>query len=257
MRVPIGIQLYTLREESEADFPAVLERLGRIGYQGVEPAGLHGLSPGEFNRHLGDAGLEVTSAHAPPPVGKKANKILDELEAIGAPTAIVAFLPPERFADMDAVRAVAAELNEAHENAKKREIQLGYHNHWWEFETRIDGRSAHAALFDLLDPEICAEVDVYWAQVGGEEPVKVLGALGARATLLHVKDGPADDRRSDMTAVGGGVLDIEGILAAGNAAEWHIVELDRCATDMFEAVEQSYEYLVGEGLSEGKREIET
>jgi len=257
MRKPIAVQLYTLREESEADFPAVLERLGRIGYQGVEPAGLHGLSPGEFTRHLEDAELEVSSAHVPAPIGDKANKILDELEAIGSPVAVVAFLPPERFADLDAVRAVAAELNEAHENAKQREIGLAYHNHWWEFSTRIDGKSAHTALFELLDPEIIAELDVYWAQVGGEDPTKLVAALGARAQLLHVKDGPADDRKSDMTAVGAGVLDIAGILAAGRAAEWHIVELDRCATDMFEAVEQSYEYLVGEDLSEGRREIES
>jgi hypothetical protein len=55
-----------------------------------------------------------------------------------------------------------------------------------------------------------------------------------------------------MTAVGDGVLDIPAALAAGGSAEWHIVELDRCATDMFEAVERSYHYLVGEGLSQGR-----
>ena len=55
-----------------------------------------------------------------------------------------------------------------------------------------------------------------------------------------------------MVAVGGGTLDIAGVLGAAPTAAWHIVELDRCATDMFEAVAASYTYLTGSGLSGGR-----
>ena len=61
-----------------------------------------------------------------------------------------------------------------------------------------------------------------------------------------MKDGPADDRASAMVAVGDGVIDVPGVLAAARSAQWHIVELDRCDTDMFDAVERSYDYLVGQ-----------
>ena len=68
---------------------------------------------------------------------------------------------------------------------------------------------------------------------------------------MHDNEG-GDSPKSPMVAVGDGVIDIAGTLAAAPGAAWHIVELDRCATDMFEAVEASYRYLVGHGLSRGR-----
>ena len=248
---PLSIQLYTLRAESKVDFPAVIERLGRIGYAGVEPAGLGNLSAREFKQRVDDAGMVVSGAHAPLPVGDAATEILDQQEALGNEHVIVAFYPAERFADADSVRRVAEDLNAANENVRARGMKLGYHNHWWEFQNRIEGETAHAFLFGLLDPAIFAEIDTYWAQVGGSDPEKVVSELGSRARLLHVKDGPAQDPKEPMTAVGDGVLDFEAILSANDAA-WHVVELDRCATDMFDAVEKSHRYLTGAGLSRGR-----
>ena len=115
-----------------------------------------------------------------------------------------------------------------------------------------DGRPALLHLFDHLAPGVIAEVDIYWAQVGGADPKDLVTELGARVGLLHVKDGPADTPKHPMVAVGDGVVDIAGVLAASPTATWHIVELDRCATDMFDAVERSYDYLVGSGLSRGR-----
>jgi len=252
MSKPISIQLYTLREEAARGFPAVLERLGRIGFAGVEPAGLHGLSPKEFRSCLEDAGMVVSSAHADLPRGENANAILDLQEAIGNRLLVLPFLSPERFASRDSIRALADELHEALENVRGRGMALGYHNHHWEIAKRVDEGNALGFLFEQLDPEIFAELDVYWARVGGEDPVRVVSELGEKVRLIHVKDGPADDPAAPMTAVGGGALDIPAILEASDRAEWHIVELDRCATDMFEAVERSYEYLVGQGLSRGR-----
>jgi sugar phosphate isomerase/epimerase len=251
MTVPISIQLYTLREEAQRDFPAVIARLGAIGYAGVEPAGFHDLSPQSFLRCVEDAGLVLSGAHAPLPAGEHANAIFDAQQEIGNRDLVVAFLPPERFADRDAVRATADDLNAANESARERGLSLGYHNHWWEFANRIDGDTAHALLFQLLDPSVFAEIDTYWAQVGGADPVKIVADLGERARMLHLKDGPADDPKSPMTAVGEGVVDVPAI-AAASRARWHVVELDRCATDMFDAVERSYRYLVDRRLARGR-----
>ena len=248
---PISVQLYSLRDEAAADFPAVIERLARIGYAGVEPAGFHGMAPRELRRRVEAAGMVVSSAHITLPVGDSANEILDVQQEIGAEDVVVAFLPPDRFADSDQIFVTADQLNRARENVTARGMRLGYHNHNWEFSTRIDDRPAYEILFEQLHSEIFAEVDVYWAQVGGSDPVEVVRSLGSRARLLHIKDGPADSPKSAMTAAGAGVVDIAGIAGVADAA-WYIVELDRCETDMFEAVEQSYEYLVGEGLARGR-----
>jgi sugar phosphate isomerase/epimerase len=76
--------------------------------------------------------------------------------------------------------------------------------------------------------------------------------MGKRAPLLHLKDGPVS-KDLPMTAVGKGKLDWKSIVAAGDGnSEWLIVELDSCATDMMEAVKDSYQYVTSEGLARGK-----
>ena len=176
---------------------------------------------------------------------------LDAHQALGCDTVVIPALPPEAFADLDAVRAAADRVNALVDVARARGMTLGYHNHFWEFTPMPDGRPALLHLFEHLAPDVFAEVDIYWAQVGGSDPTELVTELGSRVGLLHVKDGPADEPKSPMVAVGDGVVDVPGVLAASPTARWHIVELDRCATDMFDAVERSYDYLVGGGYSRG------
>ncbi len=82
--------------------------------------------------------------------------------------------------------------------------------------------------------------------------MEAIRELGARAPLLHIKDGSCK-KEDPMTAVGEGVMDFHAIAEAGSSTvEWMIVELDECATDMMEAVEKSCTYLTEEGLAQGK-----
>ena len=251
---PIAVQLYSFREQAKANFAEVLERVGAMGYIGVEVAGLHAMSPHEFSSVLANAGLQVASGHIADLSADPFTASLDDLQAVGCNTVVGAFLPPASFADLDAVKRSADVLNAANARASARRIKFGYHNHWWEFETMIDGRSAWSHLIPLLDPDVFIELDVYWATVGGADPVAVVGDLADRLRILHVKDGPADDPKSAMVAVGSGSVDIRGVLtAARSRAQWHVVELDRCDTDMFEAVAASYTFLTSNGLSSGRR----
>jgi sugar phosphate isomerase/epimerase len=251
MPPPISVQLYSLREEAKGGLAPLLERLGRIGYAGVETAGLHDLTPAAFKRCVADAGLVVSSGHVPLPKPDDAGALLDAQEAIGVRDVVVAFLPPDRFADADGVRTCAERLNAFNERVRARHMTLGYHNHWWEFRNKIGNQTAHALLFGLLDASVFAEVDTYWARVGGADPARVVADLGERARLLHIKDGPANDPDAPMTAVGDGVIDVTAI-AKASRAKWHVVELDRCATDMFAAIEKSHRYLTSRGLAAGK-----
>jgi sugar phosphate isomerase/epimerase len=245
---PIGVQLYSLREECANDFPGVLERVAAMGYVGVELAGLNGLTPDVVGRSLSDAGLRLASAHLGLDPADEFESSLDTYKSLGADTVVVPVLFD--FGSRDDVARSADRLNAAHEQAKARSLTLGYHNHFWELDHDVDGRPALLALFDRLDPGIVAEVDIYWARVGGMDPAELVGELGDRVALLHVKDGPVDPA-TPMVAVGDGVIDVPGVLAAAPSARWHIVELDECATSMEYAVARSYDYLVGHGLSTG------
>ena len=249
---PVAVQLYTLREQADADLVGVLERVGSMGYAGVELAGFTALSPAELRRVADASGLRVASAHVGWTGADAFAAALDVCAELGCDTAVIPFFGPDAFEDVDAIARTAAILDAALALAAERDLALGYHNHWWELEQVVEGRHALLHLFDRAAPGVAAEVDIYWARVGGADPAELAAELGERVRLLHVKDGPADDPASAMVAVGDGAIDVPGVLAAGRHARWHIVELDRCDTDMFEAVARSREYLVGRGLSSGR-----
>jgi sugar phosphate isomerase/epimerase len=249
---PVAVQLYTLREEMDEAFAAVLEQLGAMGYVGVEVAGFHGRTPDEVRDAATGAGLRIASAHVAWAGADEFAEALDAHLVLGCDTVVIPFFAPDAFADLEVIARTAETLGTAHELAVERGLMLGYHNHWWELERVIDARPALLHLFDRLDPRIVAEVDIYWARVGGTDPAALVAELGDRARLLHVKDGPADGPQSAMVAVGEGAIDVAGVLAAAPHAQWHIVELDRCETDMLDAVARSRDYLVGHLLSTGR-----
>lgn len=249
MTAPIALQLYSLRREAEDDFAAVLERVAATGYLGVESAGLHGMPAEDLRRRLDALGLQVTSAFVwPLPLSAAA---LDEQQILGNDV-LVTGLGPEDFASLDALDRAAEQFNEAAETVQERGMTLGYHNHWWEFTASPVGPSPMGQLLERLSPGVFLELDIYWLQTAGLDPADTLSQLGDRVRRLHVKDGPCT-QTDPMTAVGAGRMDIPTVLAAVPDAEWHIVELDECAGDMFEAVEASYQYLTDHGLSRGRR----
>ena len=271
---PLAVQLYTFRDALAEDAPAAIARVAEMGFVGVElvcsasmrdeisraaPAwtldavGMRGL--------LDEHGLVVCGAHTGLPEGAKATTLFDEQEQLRNDLLIVpalSVLADARNGDLDepdALRRIADRFNEAAALAAERGMRIGYHNHFWEWTSHPDGRLAYDVFWDALDPSIVAEVDLYWAQVGGQDPARVVAQLGQRAQLVHVKDGPLV-RDAPNTPVGAGKLDTAGVLAASVDACWHVVELDASTIDPFDAVAQSVDWLVGRGLSSCRRDGE-
>jgi len=246
---PLALQLYTVRDQLPSGRKAVLQAIRGFGYGAVEPYDVR-TDPQALRADLDEAGLAVCSVHARA-LGDDAGALLDGARAVGADTVIVPSVPAERFADRDAVLALARDLNEAAARAAAHGLRFGYHNHAFELLPVTGGRTGLEALADALDPAVLLEVDTYWAAVGCRSPQEVpalLGRLGDRVRYLHVKDGPVT-RDDPMTAVGAGRMPVAEVLAACPSAEWHVVELDRCATDTLTAVRDSIAWLTGHGLA--------
>ena len=241
----IAVQLYTLRDEPEPQLRATLARLASIGYEGVETAGFWGLEPARFRKCCDEAGLEIAAAHSPLVHGDAALETCQRLARAGIDAWVIPMLEAPCFGNLGSLEAAAAQLAALLEVAQAQGVTLGYHNHEWEFEQRIDGVPAHHVLFEALDPAIFAEIDVYWAQVGGVDPAEEIARLGRRATLLHLKDGPASDSEAPMTALGQGRVDLPRVLRCSQA-EWHILEIDRCEGDVWDAIEASAAYLAAQ-----------
>jgi len=249
----ISVQLYSLREETkDGHHAAVIARLAATGYAGVEGAGFYGLTPRDFRTLVEDHGMVVSSNHCGMPTAATLQECIDTHQALGTRFAVTGFWIPE-FASVDAVTATADRLAPMVEALAKAGITLCLHNHWGEF-TRIDGRLPYDLLLERC-PGIRFEIDTYWAcNFGAESPARMVERYRAQSPLLHLKDG-SFVKDQPMVACGQGSQDFPAILAAADPAqlEWAVVELDACVTDMAQAVDDSYRYLVGKGLATGRR----
>ena len=259
---PPALQMYTVREQLAPDRLAVLRRIAGFGYGAVEPYDVR-TDPEQLRADLDEAGLAVCAVHAKV-LGEDSDVLLRGTRTVGADTVIVPWMEPAIFASADGIASLARDLNEAAARAADHGLRLGYHNHDFELSSRVGGHTALEVLADALDPAVILEVDTYWAAVGGQsEPgfrgglggsppggyvPSLLGRLGDRVRYLHVKDGPVT-KEDPMTAVGGGRMPVAEILDACPSAEWHVVELDRCATDMLTAVGDSLAWLAAHHLA--------
>ncbi len=248
---PVSLQLYSLRESSAKDFPAVIRAVGGIGYAGVEPAGFYGLKPRELRKLVEDQGMRISSSHGPWASPDNVPEVIDTAGELGVKLVSSGF-GPEAFADRDAIAATAAKVNAMDERLRAAGLTLFLHNHWWEFDL-IDGRLKYD-VFAELAPKVAFEIDTYWAaNFGTVDPAAVVKRHAKRAPLLHVKDGPLV-KDQPMVAVGSGKMDIRKVIGAADpkVLQWLVVELDACATDMLQAVRASYDWLVGSGLATGR-----
>lgn len=250
MPKPISVQLYSVREQMAADRDATVRRIAGLGYRAVEPYNPAD-DPKGFRALADELGLTVSGTHAGGLVREPGpGPTFEAVAQLGTELAIVpAGIPEAEFTTRDGIARAADLLNGLARQAAGYGLKLGYHNHWWEFEPRIDGVHALEVLAEQLDPAVQLEIDTYWAAVGGAQVPELLGRLGDRVAALHVKDGPVA-KGEPHTAVGAGTMPVPQILAARPEA-WRVVELDSCATDVFEALAASHAYLTGLAQGEG------
>ena len=251
MQPKIALQLYTLRDALAQDFAGTLARIAAIGYQNVESAFFpEGMTVSQGAQLIREAGLTVMAAHCELPLDDQTSAVLDQVAALGCGRMIWHGWPQDAdYSSLDGIKRLVDRYNQANAVATTSGLQFGLHNHWWEMEP-VENQYPYQIFLRELDPSIFFEVDTYWAKTAGRDPVQIVTEMGARAPLLHIKDGPAI-KNQPMVAVGDGTQDIPALVQAGqDNVEWLIVELDACATDMFTAVERSFTYLVGQGLAQ-------
>ena len=244
-KIPLAVQMYTLRNECGKDFPGTLKAVAEMGYDGVELAGTYGLSGKEVGALLDDLGLKRAGAHMGiDAFGDNFAKSVEDLKAMGTEFVTIPGLPGEMTENGDAWRKTAAKMNEIGLKLKKEGIQLSYHNHAHEFKT-FDGEFGLDILYGNSQPEaLHAQIDTYWVQYGGVDPVEYLKKVSNRLSLVHIKDMAKGEERT-FTEIGNGILDWKGIFAVCEAAgaKWYIVEQDTCPGPAIDSVKISIENL--------------
>ena len=223
----IALQLYTVRKLAAADLAGSLRAVAAAGYRSVELAGLPETAPGALARLLGEAGLRAIASHEGiQRLREDSLAVADRLATVGCPRIIVPWMPEENRRTVDDVRRFAAELGALARFFADRGIRLGYHNHAFEFAP-LEGTTIWDVLLAELPAGVEIELDVYWASVGGRDPVGEIRATADRVRLLHMKDRTPGPEPRD-TPAGEGILAFPQIVEAGRTAgvEWYVVEQD-------------------------------
>ncbi len=251
-RIPVALQLYTVRDETARDFAGTLRRVAEMGYGAVEFAGYGGLTPEQLAALLHETGLRAASTHvALDALEGDLDQQIDYCSAIGCASIVLPWLAAE-YRTGEAFRALAPRLDHIGRRCADRGTSFAYHNHDFEFATAgrdDEGKTLLDTLRDGTDATLVGfEVDVYWAAFAGVEPVDLLGRYAGRVRLAHLKDFGAD---RGFAEVGDGTLDMRGICAAAETAgaRWLIVENDAPRMPSLESARRSLENLRGMGLA--------
>lgn len=261
-RVPLGVQLFTVRKEAERNLPHVLEQIRRIGYQEVETyAGIYTFSADALRHMIVDADLRVPSGHFNyDDLGTR----FGYASELGLEWVVCSMIPQTMWNSFTDFRTAARQFNAWGKQAKDLGMRFAFHNHDYEFrplsqEDATAGSGASASTgYDVLmqetDPELVFfEVDVYWAAQAGHDPVTLMKLLGSRLKMVHLKDRAAgfpvsydmNPESGHFEPVGKGTLDWKAILAESErlGVEHYFVEQDQSKGPAIDAVRESFEYL--------------
>lgn len=274
MKLPVAVQLYSVRDEMEADFEGTVFKMKELGYDGVEFAGLFGKSAAEVKDICDRAGIVPISAHVPYyDMLEDPEKVLADYAEIGCKYVAVPYLTDECRPGTPGWSATVSGIKKIAEAAKKLGIQLLYHNHDFEF-VKLDGEYALDVLYSTIDEDLLkTEIDTCWVNVAGENPSEYIIKYSGRSPVVHLKDfekgqgktgslykligiddeEDADDSESAFCfrPVGHGQQDFGEILAACEeaGAKWVVVEQDEPSKgeSRIESVKLSREYLASLG----------
>lgn len=232
----VALQLYTVREALEGDFLGGLRNVADIGYKFVEFAGFGGHSATEVSRVLRECGLRASGAHAPISILDNPEPVIAELREIGCTQATIPSIPEEMRPDLQGWVGAAKRIDESALLLATEGIELGYHNHAFEF-----GDTHGFETIVESAPNANLQLDVFWATVAGEDPIGWIDRLHGRLPSIHCKDLGADGVDIEL---GDGVLDFAEILRAAERAGTRtlVVEMD---TPRLEPMESARRSLIG------------
>ncbi len=189
-KIPIALQLYSVRDDcANRGLPAVLEEVARMGYEGVEFAGYHGMEAGDLRGRLEENGLKVAGTHTKLPdlLGDSFLPTVEFNREIGNRYVICPGLPEEYRNSLDAWRKTADLFNELAAKLAEHGMRVGYHNHTHEF-IPMDGVLPWDVFYGNTRDEVVMQLDTGNALAGGADVAPFIEKYPNRSQTVHLKE---------------------------------------------------------------------
>jgi sugar phosphate isomerase/epimerase len=242
-RIPIGLQLYSVRDDCRKDLPGVLRAVAAMGYEGVEFAGYYDYKAADMRKLLDDNKLKCCGTHTGlnTLMGDELNATIEYNKVIGNRFLVVPGLPRERMASLAALRETAKLLTEIGEKAKPHGMRVGYHAHAQDFK-KVQGQVPWEVIFDTAGPDVIMQLDIGNCIAGGGDPIATLKKYPGRSLTVHLKEHGG----KPGAVIGEGEVDwkeVFEVCETVGGTEWYIVEQERYATTPMESVKQCLDNL--------------
>lgn len=278
-KLPVGLQLYSVRTDMEKDFYGTLKKVREMGYEGVEFYGeYYGNSVVQIKRWCTELGLIPFSNHVPfQQMIDNVDKVIEENTILGVQYIVFPYMDEASRPGVnpDQFKATVSKLGEVGEKVRAAGFQLLYHNHDFEFVKLADGTVGYDYIFASNDRiNLQNELDVCWSQYAGFEPAKEIAKYSGNVPVVHAKDyylegkltkapyaliGISTDNSMkdeggwfEYRPLGMGQVDIPAVINAAIEAgsQWICVEQDEPNEGFtrLQAVGKSVEYLRGLGF---------
>jgi sugar phosphate isomerase/epimerase len=244
--IPIGTQLWCVRQQLSKDIPGTLKALGAMGYEGVELENAFGRSGAEWKGHLDAARLKACGFHhtLAELSGDKLAASVEFNQAIGNRNLIIRSLAPAVYTSADLLKKTADEVNAVAERLRPHKMRVGYHNHTTDFN-RIDGEYWWNRFADLTSKDVILQFDTGNAsEMEGVTPQSFLARNAGRTVTMHVKP---FSRKDPNAYLGADELDWPAILKAAEdvgGVEWYIIEYEKEGIPPLEALKANRERFV-------------
>jgi sugar phosphate isomerase/epimerase len=242
-------QLYTLHglTKTPPEIAKALTRVRKMGYEAVQVSGIGQIEDAELAKMLEGEGLVCAATHDPgDKILSSPQEVVDRLNRLNCEYTAYAYPSGIDLSDPAAIAELARKLDHAGEVLAAGGKTLCYHNHHVEFR-KLGGKTIIETIFNSTQPRnLQGEIDTYWVQYGGGDPVAWCRNLRGRLPLIHLKDYMIDsDNKVQFTDVGAGNLDFPTIIreAEESGCRWFIVERDPAPGDPFDSLQASFEYL--------------
>ncbi len=248
----IGLQLYSIRDSIRKNVPAAIEKIAKMGFTFVEPAGyadgkFYGMDPVAFKDLCLKNGMKVLSSHTSQPLPNDTNRIkimvwwdecIDAHVAAGAKYLVQPSMGDDAYKSQETLKKYCEYFNTIGEKCNAKGIKFGYHNHSGEFSTRLEGQTVYDFMLNNTDPsKVFFQIDLYWCVEGGKNPVDYFNNYPGRFVLWHIKD------KEEIGA--SGQMDFASMWAAKKKSgmKYGIVEVERYNFDEFTSCKKSIDFL--------------